>query len=128
MNNCYKTSPSTLTIIPPFFLLYILAPNKIKRPILRKKGGLLTVVFFVCYCLKSIMPFYLQNHAIGFNCILLVIYLLDFVILSFCHLRPKVILWFISLLEKRDMTIYGQNFSISSYSVLGTRCSSNSIQ
>ena len=38
MNNCYKTSPSTLTIIPPFFLLYILAPNKIKRPILRKKG------------------------------------------------------------------------------------------
>ena len=82
MNNFMKLALE-FSELSPLFLLYILAPNKIKRPILRKKGGLLTVVFFVCYCLKSIMPFYLQNHAIGFNCILLVIYLLDFVILSF---------------------------------------------
>ena len=72
MNNFIKllNSPRILTIIPPF-LLYILAPNKIKRPILRKKGGLLTVALLVCYCPKIIMPFYLRNHAIGFYCILL---------------------------------------------------------
>ena len=37
MNNFYKTSPRIRKIVPPF-LLHILAPNKIKRPILRKKG------------------------------------------------------------------------------------------
>ena len=37
MNNFYKTSPRIRTIVP-HFLLHILAPNKIKRPILRKKG------------------------------------------------------------------------------------------
>ena len=64
------------------------------------------------------MPFYLQNPAIGFNCILLVIYLLDFVILPFTTQSDSIN--FISLLEKRDMKIYGQNFAVSSYSVLGT--------
>ena len=39
MNNFIKLVPELSESSPlPLFLLYILAPNKIKRPILRKKG------------------------------------------------------------------------------------------
>ena len=93
MNNFIKLhNPRILRIIPPF-LLYILARNKIKRPILRKKGTAHSAMaVLVSYCPKSVMPFYLRHHAIGLNCILLVICMLDFVILSFTTQSDPIIL------------------------------------
>ena len=109
----------------PPFLLYILAPNKIKRPILRIKGTAHSGPFGLllskkCYAFLS-----------STSCNWIKLHPISNMYVGFCHFvvyNPKWSYNFISLLEKRDMTIYGQNFAISSYSVLGTRWCSNSVQ
>ena len=84
----------------PLFCYTFKPPTKLSVQFSEKRG-LLTVAVLVCYCPKNNMPFYLQNHAIGFNCILLVRCMLDFVIYN-----PKWsynLLLYISLLETRTM-------------------------